>query len=96
MQKGYASTAPIGSSRVVRDGRGTNRRPGWAFGFQYASGPTNAADFGVYAGVARTEGRIEARASAAGIGLAAYRKSLRTRFEQRLGEMRRFESGGSG
>ena len=46
--------------------------------------------------IARTEGRIEARASAAGIGLAAYRKSLRTRFEQRLGEMRRFESGGSG
>jgi hypothetical protein len=44
----------------------------------------------------RTKGRIEARASAAGIGLAAYRKSLRTRFEQRLGEMRRFESGGSG
>ncbi len=68
----------------------------WAFGFQYASGPASTAEIGVYAGAARTEGHIEARASAAGIGLAAYRKSLRTRFEQRLGEMRRFESGGAG
>jgi hypothetical protein len=63
-----------------------------AFGFQYAGGPADAAESGVYAGAARTEKRIEERASASGIGLAAYRKSLRKRFEQRFGEMRRFES----
>jgi hypothetical protein len=64
----------------------------WAFGFQYASGPANATESGVYAGAARTEGRIEQRAAAAGIGLAAYRRSLQKRFQQRFGEMRRFQS----
>jgi hypothetical protein len=64
----------------------------WAFGFQYAAGPARIADSGVYAGAARTERRIKERASSAGIGLAAYRKSLQRRFQQRLGEMHRFQS----
>jgi hypothetical protein len=64
----------------------------WAFGFQYASGPVNVAELGVYEEAARTEGRIKERAFAAGIGLAAYRKSLRKRFQQRFEEMRRFQS----
>jgi hypothetical protein len=67
----------------------------WAFGFQYASGPANAAESGVYAEAARTEGRIEERASAAGIALAAYRGSLRKRFRQRFGEMRQYAEGSS-
>jgi hypothetical protein len=68
----------------------------WAFGFEYASGPANAAELGVYAGAARTEDHIKENASAAGIGLAAYRKSLRKRFQQRFGEMRRFEGSSGG
>jgi hypothetical protein len=64
----------------------------WAFGLEYDSGPATAAESGVYAGAARTEERIKERASAAGIGLEAYRKSLRKRFQQRLGETRRFQS----
>jgi hypothetical protein len=63
----------------------------WAFGFQYASGPADTAELGVYAGAARTEERIKEKASEAGIGLAAYRKSLQKRFQRRFGEIRRFE-----
>jgi hypothetical protein len=64
----------------------------WAFGFQYAPGPAETAGLGVYAGAARTEGTVRERALAAGMGLAAYRKSLQKRFRQRFGEVRRFQS----
>ncbi len=64
----------------------------WAFGFQYASGPAGTAGLGVYAGAARTEECIKERASAAGIGVAAYRKSLQKRFERRFDEIRRLQT----
>ena len=61
----------------------------WVFGFQYASGPPDKAESGVYAGAARTEARIADRASAAGLSLAAYRNSLRKTFRERSEEVRR-------
>jgi hypothetical protein len=64
----------------------------WAFGFRYASGPPDRAEAGVYAGAARTEGRIADKVSAEGLSMAAYRNSLRKSFRERFEEVRRFQS----
>jgi len=63
-----------------------------AFGFQYAPGPPDTVESGVYAAAARTEARIKERAAAAGMGLAAYRNALRKTFRERFEKIRRFQT----
>ena len=57
----------------------------WAFGFQYAPGPPDAAESGVYGGAARTEARIEG-AAAAGIGIGGLPKVASEGFRERFEE----------